>query len=97
MVYINLSLNNPWAKRSSLDFKILKDKTIQLTPHKFLYIGFQKVPGVIVGISFDLTPFRRCHAGFHFSISLLNRFLEIEFYDDRHWDLENNNWEKEEE
>jgi hypothetical protein len=81
MININFSITNPFADDlSDVVFsrygKVIKNKYWSITLHKH--------PRTIVDFHLDVST-RRSHAGILLWIGLLGYFLEVEFYDRRHW------------
>ncbi len=49
---------------------------------------------VVIDLELDIAWTGRDHAGLSFSVGLCGFVFEIQFYDSRHWDYENNKWEE---
>lgn len=86
MIYINLSINNPFSNR--FEHVLLKHGIVtQNTAWEFnIYRS-----ATIVAFKFDLTG-RRDHAGVRLELGFLGYEVEFHMYDVRHWDNENSTW-----
>ena len=88
MIFLSLSLSNPFSNR----YSVVYDKTGKTwNPHKFWDLSICKRSSII-GFTFDFTM-RQDHAGFSLEIELFGWSIEYRFYDNRHWDYENGCWE----
>jgi hypothetical protein len=94
MIYFNFNISNPWKRLTNSE--LLKSKIVHVFGNKYFYIGYHKSDLSIIGISFDISPIRRNHAGVSLTLSIFGRFLEMEFYDNRHWNSKQNCWEEKE-
>lgn len=81
MLYIGFSINNPWCRRHQL----VKDTIIRVSKNKTLEVGLYKT-NAIVGASLGIRVGKRDHTGFSFDADLLGWTLDVEFYDNRHYD-----------
>jgi len=88
MIYLSLSLSNPFSNRYSVVY-VKTGKT--WNPHKFWDLSIRKQSSII-GFTFDFTM-RQDHAGFSLEIELFGWSIEYRFYDNRHWDYKNGCWE----
>jgi len=88
MIYLSLSLSNPFSNRYSVVYEKI-GKT--WNPHKFWDLRICKKSSII-GFTFDFTM-RQDHAGFSLEIELFGWSIEYRFYDNRHWDYKNGCWE----
>ena len=86
MIYINLSISNPFSDR--FDHVLLKNGIV--TQNKAWECNIYRST-TIIAFKFNLTG-RRDHAGCQFEIGLLGYEIEFHIYDVRHWDEENNTW-----
>ena len=88
MIFLSLSLSNPFSNR----YSVVYDKTGKTwNPHKFWDLSICKKSSII-GFTFDFTM-RQDHAGFSLEIELFGWSIEYRFYDNRHWDYKNGCWE----
>ena len=88
MIYLSLSLSNPFSNR----YSVVYGKTGKTwNPHKFWDLSICKQSSII-GFTFDFTT-RQDHAGFSLEIELFGWGIEYRFYDNRHWDYKNGCWE----
>lgn len=88
MIHINFSLRNPFSN-------VFKSKILLNTrvfEHKFIEVEYIRDTDII-GLWFDLTM-RQSHAGIRFGLSLLSFGIYFTFEDVRHWNRNNNCWEK---
>ncbi len=93
MIYFSFRINWPFKKYNRVDLIL---KTWRLSKHKRVELQISKGVDTIIGAEFSIMPLRTDHAGFSLGIDLLRCYIGITFYDHRHWDHENNCWEKEE-
>jgi len=90
-MYINISILNwfrkksKWDKYFSFTKKICKNKYLEI---EGMYENYH-----LFGFEFKVS-FKEDHAGVRLSIKLFFRELSIVFYDSRHWDYENDCWQK---
>lgn len=80
MLYIGFAIRDPWSCR----FEQTKELVFSVSKHKTLEIGLYK-DNSIVGASFGITAGKRDHTGFSFDVQLLGRSLDVQFYDNRHY------------
>ena len=82
MIYINLSLMNPWSDRFepvwSWSKKLFADKAIEIEYYR---------SNTIAEFECRLTA-REDHAGLTLGLGLLSYTLRAQFYDTRHWNYE---------
>jgi hypothetical protein len=95
MIFLKFQISNPFISNGvslkQRDF-ILFDKP--LTKNKSFSIQLTKWKAhKILDFSLDTHLTGQHHAGIEFQIELIGLFLDIKFYDNRHWDYENNTWE----
>ena len=89
MIFLSLSLSNPFSNR----YSVVYDKTGKTwNPHKFWDLNICKKSSII-GFTFDFTM-RQHHAGFSLEIELFGWSIQCSFYDNRHWDCKNGCWEE---
>lgn len=88
MFSISFSISNPFSRR----WISVYNRVLQLSKHKFMEIELMRDSGIISG-SVRITA-RQSHAGVYISAGLLGWDIGIDLYDHRHWDRENNCWEK---
>lgn len=88
MIYININLRNPaWWQR----FKDIKYWS-GTTPIKNKYWEIQIIKDDnLFRFEFGWTV-REDHAGVNIELGLLGYEIHFTFYDNRHWDQENNRW-----
>jgi hypothetical protein len=87
LIYINLSLINPWSDLFkpvwSWDKKVTKNKAIEVEVYRSNSIA-----------EFETRlRFREDHAGLTFGLGLFSYTLNAQFYDTRHWNYEKKAWE----
>lgn len=92
MIYINFYLLNPWKK--GLEYKNLYHKLVKVTKHKSIYIELLHTKTTLIGFCVDIHPFKTSHAGFDVNFALFGYSLQIEFFDNRHWNFEKDCWER---
>lgn len=90
MIYYNFSIRNPWWKNR---FESLLVNTFN-TPwkNKFFEIQFVKCNDLF-SKEFEWT-IKQDHAGVRLELGLIGYKAAFNFYDNRHWDYENNCWQK---
>lgn len=88
MIHFSFSLRNPFSRL--YHSKIIY--TSLVFENKFIEIEYVRDTDII-GVWFDWT-FRQSHAGIRFGVSLLSFGMYFTFEDNRHWDVNNNTWEK---
>ncbi|CAB4129875.1 hypothetical protein UFOVP116_157 [uncultured Caudovirales phage] len=86
MINLNFSISNPW----STTFDIKWARVFALTTYKSLEMALYRC-GTIVGFGFNITGFKRDHAGFTIDLYLCGYNVSIVFYDIRHHDQRENN------
>ena len=91
MIYINLSLMNPWSDRFdpvwSWDTQLTKNKAVEIEVYR---------SNTVVEFEARLRD-REDHAGLIVGLGLLSYTLRAQFYDTRHWNYEKKAWETYEE
>ena len=88
MIYFSFNLSNPFSHR----FKNLWCYTRKLSEHKAIEIEITQNTEIVGGL-ISVRP-KGDHAGCCLEVSLFGYSLCFEFYDTRHWDYDNNCWEK---
>lgn len=91
MIYINLSLTNPWSDL----FKPVWSWNIKLTKNKAVEIEVYR-SNTVVEFEARLRH-REDHAGLTVGLGLLSYTLGAQFYDTRHWNYEKKAWQAYEE
>lgn len=90
MIDLSFKLSNPWWNNRFDSGKWRAGETP--FKHKFWEAQLMKT-STLLGFSFAFTS--RCdHAGVRVNIGLLGYELDFNFYDNRHWNQETNNWYK---
>lgn len=90
---IHISLPRNWITKRGLgeffifDNSISKNKALSVQVDHFNWTS-------LFGLSFDLTPTGTNHAGLYLDFTVFGLSIVINLYDKRHWDYENNCWEK---
>lgn len=93
MLHLNFTISNPWAKDN---FKNLWNRNWAVSKRKVIELELCKYSKDIFSTKFNLTH-RTDHAGLKIEISLLSYAAIFNFYDRRHWNYKNHNWEDYEE
>ena len=91
MIYLNLSLMNPWSDR----FEPIWSWGRKLFEHKAVEIEYYR-SNTIAEFEARLR-FREDHAGLTLGLGLFSYTLRAQFYDTRHWNYEKKAWETYEE
>ena len=76
----DIEFKNFWSRAWSTPFK---NKFVELEAH---------TTEALLGFNFYLTR-KRDHAGLDIQLSLAGLCLHFNFYDNRHWDYERNDWQ----
>ncbi len=87
MIYINLSLINPWSDR----FKPLWSWGRRLTKNKAIEVEVYR-SNTVAEFEARLRH-REDHAGLTIGLGLFSYTLHIDFYDTRHWNYATKQWE----
>lgn len=94
MIYLNLNLRNPWAGDNS--FKNIKTWHGSIPiPNKYWEVQILHNDNWL-RFEFEFT-IRQDHSGANLELGLFGYEIHFTIYDNRHWDYENNCWEKYEE
>lgn len=89
MIDLSFNIALPW----DVEFKNFWSRSWATPlPNKFIELEFHTTE-TLVGVNFLWTT-RRDHAGIDIEISWLGFCAHLNFYDNRHWDSENNCWAK---
>lgn len=89
MISLNFNIRNPW----STQFENLWSKSY-LTPFKNKFIEFEVTRDfTLISFMFVWTV-RQSHAGLNIELGLFGYCFHFNFYDCRHWDYENNCYER---
>ena len=87
MIYINLSLMNPWSDRFdpvwSWDTKLTKNKAVEIEVYR---------SNTVIEFEARLRH-REDHAGLTVGLGLLSYTLRAQFCDTRHWNYEKKAWQ----
>lgn len=86
MIYINLTLRNPWSDK----FEIVRVWSKQLFKHKAWEVEIYR-SDTIAEFETKLT-IREDHAGLMLGLGLFSYTLRAQFYDTRHWNYEEKRW-----
>ena len=87
MISFNFHLRNPWH----VTFKNLWCCVFK-TPFKNKFIELELTKDFsLLTVSFDWTV-RQSHAGLSLELGIFGYNIHFNFYDNRHWDAETNNW-----
>ncbi len=91
MINFRIGIDNPWAKN---DFKNIYYTDGNLTERKGWEFQIIKHSHSLFEIHFSYTVRGTDHAGLTLSFALLGYCASLNVYDSRHWDYENDCWEK---
>ena len=86
MIYINLTINNPFSDK----FEHVRAWAGQLFKHKAWEVEIYR-SDTIAEIEAKFTV-RQDHAGLTLGLGLFSYTLRAQFYDTRHWNYELNQW-----
>jgi hypothetical protein len=88
MISFNFNIRNPWSDR----FKNLWNRS-WATPFKNKFIELEVMRDfTLVSFRFNWT-IRQSHAGLELEAGVFGYCIQFTFYDNRHWDYENNCYE----
>ena len=87
MIYVSLSLSNPWGS----EFKNLWNKSGLITKNKAWELEVTK-HRQLIGFTFGYTM-RQDHAGVTLEVGLFGYSLSFMTYDTRHWNSRTGTWE----
>jgi hypothetical protein len=89
MISFNFNLRNP----QSNEFKNLFN-TFYETPFKHKFIELEVIKdSALISFMFNWTM-RQSHAGLYLEIGILGYNVHFNFYDNRHWNIEEGRWMK---
>jgi hypothetical protein len=91
MIYFGFSISWPLKQIEQKDYI---EKTWKLSKNKSLEVQLSRAGNTLLGASVDFSPYGCDHAGLRIVLDFMRYFLVINLYDNRHWDYENNCWEK---
>jgi hypothetical protein len=89
MIYFGFNITNPWSRRWENVWCRAYNTPLK---NKFLELEFIKDTS-IVSFSFKLAT-QTDHGGLYMDLGLLGYNFSFNFYDNRHWDVKTNCWEK---
>ena len=87
MIYLNLTVNNPWSDR----FNHVFAKSGKITKHKAWEFEVYR-SDTIVEFETRLS-IRQDHAGFQLGFGLFSWTVRFQLYDTRHWNYDKSQWE----
>lgn len=87
MIYLNLTINNPWSDR----FENVYNASGKITKHKAW--EFQIYRSDTIAEFETRLSFRQDHAGFKLGLGLFGWTVDGNIYDTRHWNYTENRWE----
>jgi hypothetical protein len=89
MIYFGFNITNPWSRRwENVWCRVYN------TPFKNKFIELEVVKDTsLVSCSFKLTT-QTDHSGLYMDLGFLGYNFSFNFYDNRHWDHNTNDWEK---
>ena len=79
--------------RKPCEFRNIYNRAWAVSQHRTLEIQFDRYDYELLGLSLDLRWRGSDHAGPDFEINVLGYNFRISLPDNRHWDLETDNWE----
>lgn len=92
MIKLAFTLRNPFAKNTKFhSFFTFGGK---IAGHKYWEIQSVRDLTTLVDFELDLNWIGRDHSGPSLLIGLLGHYIMCKIYDNRHWDYENNDWQK---
>ncbi len=87
MINLRLSLTNPWWNRFETVYFRANNTPFK---HKFYELQVMKSDDIV---SFDLRITTRCdHAGIDLWLGLFGYSINLNFYDNRHWNSKEGRW-----
>jgi hypothetical protein len=101
MMYLNLSVSNPWYKKptkekepATYSYSNLLAKHGPVCKNKHWELEIIKDPEKILGLELSLSLRRRDHAGLQIGFCILGYDCAFRIYDVRHWDYEKDSWKE---
>jgi len=91
LIYLGFTLSWPFKDISQKDYI---EKTWKISKNKSLGVQLSRGGNNLLAGSLKFALYGHDHAGLMFEIEFLRHFFVINLYDNRHWDYENNCWEK---
>ena len=88
MISISINVRNPWGKSFSNLWCRLYNTPFA---HKFIELELYKSSSII-SVEFNYSV-KQDHAGLDITVGVLSYNLHFNFYDNRHWDQDKNDWE----
>lgn len=88
MIYFAFNFTNPFLNR----FDVCYENSIKVSKNKTLEIEIIK-DNTFLSFYFRWA-IRESHAGICFDFGLMGYSIELDFHDDRHWDMEKGTWEE---
>ena len=91
MIRLAFTLSNPFSKTKFDSFFVLDGK---IFGHKYWEIQSVRDMSTLLEFEVDLTWRGRDHPGPSLTIGLFGHYVLFKIYDSRHWDHENDDWQK---
>jgi hypothetical protein len=91
MIHINFTIENPFKGSNFTD---IWAKAIRVTKNKTLELQIYRYGVNVFELGLRLTFSGSDHAGPSFELGIFGWYFTISLPDNRHWDYENNCWEK---
>jgi len=91
MLNLNIYLHNPWYKEN---FQNLFNWSKKVTKNKVVEFEITRYAHDLLGIHLSTDFTGNDHAGPRFDLALLGYSVSIKMYDTRHWNYEQNDWQK---
>jgi|ERR1035437_7331263 hypothetical protein len=92
--HFGITIRNPFNKSGSGFVKNLMNPHWLVAPHKVLELQIYGEPKFFTLLTLVFEIIEKDHAGWSFEMGLLGGMFALSYYDTRHWDHENNCWEK---
>jgi hypothetical protein len=87
MINLDFTIDNPFSKR----FGLLSSKSKMLTKHKAVEANIYCTANIIkLSLVYSTA---QDHAGLQLEVGLFGYNFELHFYDTRHWNDKNKDWE----
>lgn len=92
MIYLNLNIQNPWHNENQWPWHDFYQILFKITKNKTLELNLDFYPISLIHFNLDTRWQGRDHAGPQLGIGILGFGFNLQLCDNRHWDVETNNW-----
>jgi hypothetical protein len=93
-MYFNFSIFNIFSRKEKFDILFLYQR--HLYGKKYFEFQCDYYNYYLFKFEFTFQPIKKDHGGLRFELNILGYSLDLNIYDSRHWDDENNCWDESE-